>query len=336
MCAGLDARGPAHAECVGRREAGAMFEAWRQAGLVDVAAARPRPALDAVVLLRPGDARRARGVDAPLAGIPFLTGSEEGRGPLFDVTQVPFEDRRTPATGFESQGHKVGVPGATSTETVPQAVPLMTVRVGDRIIASLPGRADRRGRAAGQGRGARGAGAAGVKRVVVAGLANEFIQYLTTPEEYDRQHYEGGSTLYGPPSSVLLTQELGALAGRMARGEPAQPAPPVRPANGDQGRRRAVRRRRGIGADRDPADARGSRRVHLARRRARARPAARHAVHHGRAAGARAWRQAHRRPVARRRLAARRRQPLHRDVAGAGGNAGRVVPVQDHCTALPS
>ena len=52
----------------------------------------------------------------------------------------------------------------------------------------------------------------GLDRVVVSGLAGEFIQYLTTPEEYDRQHYEGGSTLYGPLSSNLLRQELAELS----------------------------------------------------------------------------------------------------------------------------
>ena len=192
----------------------------------------------------------------PMAGIPFLTGSEEGRGPLYDETGVPFEGRRTEGSGFESQGHKVGVPGATSTETVPQAVPLMTVRVADRVIASLPAEptveVGRRVRQAVLG----ATRDAGVRRVIVSGLANEFIQYLTTPEEYDRQHYEGGSTLYGPLSAVLLTQELGTLAGRMARGEPAQP--PIRSTRATASRPMPRRSRRApSGDDRDAAGRRG-------------------------------------------------------------------------------
>jgi hypothetical protein len=229
--AGLDSRGPAHAELVGRREADAMFEAWQEAAR----AMSTRPQLDlrwTRTCFCGQEVPGGRVASEPMAGIPFLTGSEEGRGPLYDETGVPFEGRRTEGSGFESQGHKVGVPGATSTETVPQAVPLMTVRVADRVIASLPAEptveVGRRVRQAVLG-ATRGAG---VRRVIVSGLANEFIQYLTTPEEYDRQHYEGGSTLYGPLSAVLLTQELGTLAGRMARGEPAQPAHPFDPRNG--------------------------------------------------------------------------------------------------------
>ena len=217
---------------------------------------------------------RAAGAVAsqPLAGIPFLTGSEEERGPLYDVTGVPFEGRRTRARRLESQGHKVGVPGATSTETVPKAVPLMTVRIGDRMIASLPaeptvevGRRVKRAVLAAAARRGRDAAS------IVSGLANEFIQYLTTPEEYDRQHYEGGSTLYGPYAAVCSTSELGALAGRMARGEPAQARTRSTRATA-YGRRRAVPRGRRVRDDRDAAQPRVARPqvASLARRRARA------------------------------------------------------------------
>jgi hypothetical protein len=168
----------------------------------------------------------------PLAGLPFLTGSEEERGPLYDVTGVPLEDRRSPSDAGDSQGHKIGVSGATSTDTVPKAVPLMTVRIRDRVIASLPGEPTVE-----VGRRVKRAvleamGGAGVRRAIVSGLAGEFVQYLTTPEEYERQHYEGGSTLWGMYAALHLEQQLGQLAGRMARGEPAQDAFPFDPRNG--------------------------------------------------------------------------------------------------------
>ena len=125
------------------------------------------------------------------------------------------------------QGHKTGIP--LSADSVPKAVPLMAVRVGDGLIVTLPGEPT-----AEVGARVRAAvtAASGVRRVVVSGLANEFIQYLTTPEEYDRQHYEGGSTLYGPLSSNLLHTELAELSRRLASGEPAQGAYPLDPTNG--------------------------------------------------------------------------------------------------------
>ena len=33
--------------------------------------------------------------------------------------------------------------------------------------------------------------------LVVAGLSNAYAGYVTTAEEYDKQHYEGGSTHFG-------------------------------------------------------------------------------------------------------------------------------------------
>jgi hypothetical protein len=68
--------------------------------------------------------------------------------------------------------------------------------------------------------------------VVIAGYANEFLHYFTTPEEYDQQHYEGGSTLYGKYSSNLLRDALADLARRLTAGEPAPEPAAFDPTNG--------------------------------------------------------------------------------------------------------
>jgi neutral ceramidase len=49
------------------------------------------------------------------------------------------------------------------------------------------------------------------------GLANGYMQYVTTDAEYGAQAYEGGSTLYGPNTLAVLAAELGKLAGALAR-----------------------------------------------------------------------------------------------------------------------
>jgi hypothetical protein len=227
--AGLDGRGPQMAERVGRAEAEAMLRAWRAAG----ARLSSRPPLDVRwtrVCFCGQQTSAGRVASSALPGLPFLTGSEEGRGPLFDLTGKSLEGSRSPI-GFGSQGHKIGLP-ITSPTSYPRAVPLMVVRVADRLIISFPGEPTvelgRRARAAVRAAGDR----LGVKGSIVAGLANEYILYLTTPEEYDRQHYEGGSTLFGPASPVLLVDQLAELASRMARGEPAQSPYPFDPRNG--------------------------------------------------------------------------------------------------------
>ena len=224
--AGLERHGPAASDYVGRIEAKAMLRAWRGARL------SRSPALDSrwTRVCFCGQATEGGNVaDYAMVGFPFLTGSEEERGPLFDITHESFEGRRNPLP-VPGQGHKEGIP--LSADSVPKAVPLMQVRVGDRLIASLPGEATaetgRRLRAAVLA----AAAPAGIKRVIESGLANEFIQYLTTPEEYDRQHYEGGSTLYGPLYVPFLIGQQAEMAGRLAAGQPAQDAYPFDPTNG--------------------------------------------------------------------------------------------------------
>ncbi|WP_196189100.1 neutral/alkaline non-lysosomal ceramidase N-terminal domain-containing protein [Conexibacter sp. W3-3-2] len=221
--AGLDEQGPEHAEEVGRAEAAAMLRAWSAAGR----SMTTRPALDlrwTRVCFCGQDSSAGPTSAQPIPGLPFLTGSEEGRGPLFDLTGIPLEDQRSPVEdGFAGHGHKIAVP-ASSTDSYPNGAPLFTVRVRDRIIASLPGEPTvETGRRVRQ-RILDAIGGAGVRRVIVAGLTNEFFQYFVTPEEYARQHYEGGSQIYGTNASVLLTDALVALARNLTgRGEAPQP-----------------------------------------------------------------------------------------------------------------
>jgi neutral ceramidase len=86
-------------------------------------------------------------------------------------------------------------------------------------------------------------------RVLVAGYSNGYLHYLTTPEEYDSQQYEGGATLFGRWELPAIQQTVVRLAEAMARGQPAptgerpprltgrsrfgtRPAPARRPAAG--------------------------------------------------------------------------------------------------------
>jgi neutral ceramidase len=44
--------------------------------------------------------------------------------------------------------------------------------------------------------------------IVIAGLSNEYSQYVTTYEEYGVQRYEGASTLFGPHTLACYQQVL--------------------------------------------------------------------------------------------------------------------------------
>ncbi len=94
------------------------------------------------------------------------------------------------------------------------------VRVGDRLLVAAPGEPSVQ-------MGRRLVSAVetqipkGVEDVVVVGLANDYLGYLTTPEEYQAQHYEGGHTVFGLWTSLLARNTLVELTKAMAAGAPA-------------------------------------------------------------------------------------------------------------------
>lgn len=56
------------------------------------------------------------------------------------------------------------------------------------------------------------------ERVIVSSAANDYWDYLTTPEEYDLQCYEGASNLYGPRTLEFVTLVARELAADVAAG----------------------------------------------------------------------------------------------------------------------
>ena len=225
VSAGLERRGPAWADEVGRREGAAFLRAWRSAGR----RLTRTPALDirwTRVCFCGQEVEGGRVDDQAVVGLPLITGSEEGRGPLYDVTHEAFEGRTSPIDAGE-QGHKI--PLLTDYQRgTPNVVPLMAVRVGRAVVASIPGEMT-----AAMGRRVRDAMTAeSGLRTVLSGLANEYLSYFVSPEEYDRQHYEGGSQMYGRLSSNLLKGALADLAKRLADGRPAPEPHPFDATNG--------------------------------------------------------------------------------------------------------
>jgi neutral ceramidase len=51
-----------------------------------------------------------------------------------------------------------------------------------------------------------------IDNVIMVGLANNYLQYAATSDEYNLQHYEGASTLYGPETARFLGNHFLCLA----------------------------------------------------------------------------------------------------------------------------
>lgn len=78
----------------------------------------------------------------------------------------------------------------------------LTVTAGHRVTEALAAKAAHHG--------------LGVDHVIIGGLTNGYILYVTTAEEYEAQHYEGSSNLYGPNTADLLKLKLEELVDALA------------------------------------------------------------------------------------------------------------------------
>ena len=203
----------------GRRIAAKAMRAWNAAGTrlrrnvdIDVRWTRSCYCGQEVEPGKPVD-------DTPFWGLSFFGGSEDGASIFHEPLST--EGRRLPEDASDPvQGRKIIVSRGLVHEQVPE---IQVVRVGNRLLLGAPGEPTvemgRRFEAA-----VRPELPKGVKEPVVVGLANDYMGYETTPEEYQMQHYEGGHTVFGLWSSLLIRNSFVALSHAMATGEPA-PAP---------------------------------------------------------------------------------------------------------------
>jgi neutral ceramidase len=158
-------------------------------------------------------------------GNPLIAGAYERRAPW--LAAVPFLRGGDPMSrrwwffkdGCQGNKRIFGFswlqPLLVPKDSFPHTVLFQLLRVNDTVILPLPfevtAESGRR-MAARVKREFEEAGDAGVAHVWVAGNANGYFGYTTTPEEYSRQNYEGGHTLYGQYSTPYLTAQLGLLA----------------------------------------------------------------------------------------------------------------------------
>ena len=100
---------------------------------------------------------------------------------------------------------------------IQQTLPIQLIRIGDFVLAAGPGEftitAGLRIRKVVANRLS-----VPLENVVMQGYSNGYHQYITTPEEYLSQQYEGGETLFGRYTLSAYLQEFDKLAQSLASG----------------------------------------------------------------------------------------------------------------------
>ena len=113
---------------------------------------------------------------------------------------------------------------------VQERVPVQLVRIGRLHLITIPGEPTivsglRLRRTVADIVGA------DLEDVLCVGYSNAYLHYVTTPEEYDEQRYEGGSTLFGRWQLPALMQTAAMLATAVRDGEPVVAGERPGPAN---------------------------------------------------------------------------------------------------------
>ncbi|ORV45512.1 alkaline ceramidase [Mycolicibacter engbaekii] len=199
-----------------------------------------------------GDGRAHRTGPA-LAGTSCLAGTDEGAGPLYPLLKQGRNrlfDGLVANTVFrlsprlrDAHAPKGAVgPGIRLNKALsllmPEGGPVQLLRIGQLYLIGIPAEVTivaglRLRRTVAEIVGAE------LRDVLVAGYSNGYLHYVTTPEEYDEQRYEGGSTLFGRWELPALQQVVAELATAMREQRPAPDG--RRPA--EPSRRRRSRRR---------------------------------------------------------------------------------------------
>ena len=165
-----------------------------------------------------------------MVGMPVLGGSEEGRSPLYGKLLGVYEGARQESPqGCHTWKLKAldFLQDLIPDTDFPTTMTLQTIRINELLLVAIPGAISTE---MGQRLKQAVLQAAqhtrqGIMHVAIVGLANQYISYFTTPEEYALQHYEGASTLYGPASGPVIAARLGHLVTQMA----ALTTPPALP-----------------------------------------------------------------------------------------------------------
>jgi neutral ceramidase len=163
--------------------------------------------------------------EKPVVGSALSAGADDGPSPV--LSKLPWFRQGSARWYFTNscQGHKrtLGGPGqyiVLPKKDFPHQLFLQTIQIDDFLLIPLPFETTTESgvRIAAQCRDKlASANKNDIRSFFVISVANGYYGYVTTPEEYTIQRYEGGHTLYGPKTQPFLAKQAGKLALEMGQ-----------------------------------------------------------------------------------------------------------------------
>ncbi len=105
--------------------------------------------------------------------------------------------------------------GMDNPHWMPHILPVQLIQIGPLVMAGVPGEITYMAGERLKKKLLSDLESCGVKKIVLSSYANAYMGYITTPEEYDIQCYEGGHTLYGRNTLTAIIKGFEVLAGNL-------------------------------------------------------------------------------------------------------------------------
>jgi neutral ceramidase len=158
--------------------------------------------------------------ERPVVGSALAAGADDGPSPV--ISKLPWLRQGSPRWFFTKscQGHKRTLVGPLQyiilpKNDFPHHMFLQIIQIDDVLMIALPFEVTKESgnRIAKECKDKlASANKNDLQYFPVISVANGYYGYVTTPEEYSIQRYEGGHTLYGPQTQPFLAKQIGKLA----------------------------------------------------------------------------------------------------------------------------
>jgi neutral ceramidase len=165
-----------------------------------------------------------------VVGFPKLGGAKGGRSFLFAVGKavpwlIPAAEGGKRKRPRGCQGYKIkalwGIQDVVLYgDSWPHYLTIQTVRINNYIFLALPGEfsVEMGARLKHDALVSARVHGLSITKAVIIGLANQYADYVTTPEEYDMQYYEGASMVFGPKEGSWISDQVTSMIAEMSSG----------------------------------------------------------------------------------------------------------------------
>jgi neutral ceramidase len=165
--------------------------------------------------------------ERPVVGSSLAAGADDGPSPI--ISKLPWLRQGSPRWFFTEscQGYKRTLGGPFQYLVLPKngfphQLLLQMIQIDDTLLLPLPFETTKEAgiRIAKQCQDKlKSENKNDLRSFVVISCANGYYGYVTTPEEYSIQRYEGGHTLYGPQTQTFLAKHLSRMISEMEQGK---------------------------------------------------------------------------------------------------------------------